>query len=111
MDGALVLKKVYCNYPQRNKRLCLMFKVKVFKRLKQKDPLAPYMFLLAYEGIDGMIQKAISGGLYSPFKVKDEVQMSLLQYTDDRIFVAESITSNLRIIKALLYYFGLLSRL
>lgn len=60
----------------------------VSKGLCQGDPMAPFLFLIVAEGLDGLIKKAVSLGLYEPYVINnnwEEVAVSHVQYADDTI--------------------------
>ncbi|XP_058762490.1 uncharacterized protein LOC131635874 [Vicia villosa] len=58
-----------------------------------------------------MVRKATDAGLYSGFKVPEEVNYSLLQFADDTIIVGDGSWSNLWKIKALVRGFKMASGL
>ncbi|GJU60508.1 reverse transcriptase domain, reverse transcriptase zinc-binding domain protein, partial [Tanacetum coccineum] len=54
------------------------------------DPLSPFLFILAAEGLNLMIKKAVEKGIFKGIKVGSErVVVSHLQYADDTIFFDE----------------------
>jgi hypothetical protein len=58
------------------------------KGLKQRDPLAPFLFLIAAEGLRGLMENALDQKKFESMKVgTKKVEFSLLQYADDTIFV------------------------
>lgn len=68
------------------------------KGLKQGDPLAPFLFLIAAEGLAGLVRKGVESGGLSGFPVSDSLSISLLQFADDTIFLCdgkESLESNI----------------
>ena len=80
--------------------------------LKQGDPLSPLLFNIVVEGLSGLMSKAINRGLYRGFLVgTNKVEVSLLQYADDTIFLGEATMENVRAIKAILCAFELASGL
>lgn len=58
--------------------------------LRQGDPLAPFLFLIVAEGLTGLQRQAVAQGLFSPFKFDDQegLDVSLLQFADDTIFLS-----------------------
>ena len=82
------------------------------KGLRQGDPLSPFLFNIVAEGLSCLMTKAIEGGLYKGFLVgKKKVEVSLLQYADDTIFLGEATLANVRTIKAILRAFEMASGL
>lgn len=85
--------------------------VSVQKGLRQGDPLAPFLFLIASEGLSGLMSKAIELGKFYPFTVGDGLQISLLQYADDTLFIGQQRWENLWVLKTVLRSFELVSGL
>lgn len=79
------------------------------KGLRQCDPFAPFLLLVALEGLADLMRNATALGLYKPFKVN--VSVSLLQIVDDAILVGESSWENLWSIKPVLRGFEFASGL
>ena len=81
------------------------------KGIKQGDPLAPFLFLIAAEGLTGLTKKAeVAGGL-SGFKVSENLSISLLQFADDTLFLCDGSESSVWCLKAILRSFELVSGL
>ncbi|XP_071695017.1 uncharacterized mitochondrial protein AtMg01250-like [Rutidosis leptorrhynchoides] len=58
--------------------------------IRQGDPLSPFLFLLAVEGLNVFTTTAINRGMFKGVKIgKDEIVLSHLQYADDTLFVGE----------------------
>lgn len=82
------------------------------KGLRQDDPLAPFLFLIVAEGLSGMMRQARRLNLYKGFKVgRDGVEVSLLQFADDTLFICEPSTQNVLVMKSMLRCFKLMSGL
>lgn len=65
------------------------------KGLRQGDPLSPFLFLIAAEAINVMMQEAIEKKLYIPFTVRNNgMVISHLQFVDDALFFGEWSTRN-----------------
>lgn len=78
----------------------------VFKGLRRGDPMTPFLFNFVAEGLYGMMREAIEKELYTSYLVGDDsVQVNLLQYTNDIIFIGESTLSNIFTIKNILRCF------
>lgn len=65
------------------------------KGLRQGDSLAPFLLLIAAEGLAGLMRSAIDLGNFQPFNAFDSVPISLLQFVDDTIIVGDSSWENL----------------
>lgn len=80
--------------------------------LKQGDPLALFLFLMVAERLLGLMRKAVSIGKYKGLQVgSGGIEVSILQYADDTIFVGEVSWENLWIIKSVLRCFEVASGL
>ncbi|PNX92269.1 cysteine-rich receptor-like protein kinase [Trifolium pratense] len=80
--------------------------------LRQGDPLSPFLFLIAAEGFNLLMKKAVDLGNFSGYKFDggDEC-FSHLQYADDTLIIGRKGWGNIRIIKAILLLFELMSGL
>lgn len=86
--------------------------ITIQRGLKQGDPLVPFLFLKVAEGLAGLLRKAVSLRKYKGFEVGTSiVEVSILQYADDTIFVGEATWENLWAMKSVLRCFELLSGL
>lgn len=82
------------------------------KGLRQGDPLAPFLFNIVGKGLSGLMRETTSKNLFSGFKVgKNNVEVNLLQYVDDTIYIGEMSLNNVVVIKSILWCFKLASRL
>ena len=80
--------------------------------LRQGDPLAPFLFNVVAESLNGLIRRAKDENLYKGFQIgADLVDISILQYADDTIFFGEATMENVTAIKAILRTFELASGL
>ncbi|PNX79011.1 ribonuclease H, partial [Trifolium pratense] len=82
---------------------------KVSKGLRQGDPLSPFLFLIAAEGLTGMVKKAVNIGKFRGFKVHDDLSFHILQFADDTIMMGEGTWENVWTIKTILRGFELVS--
>jgi len=57
------------------------------KGLRHGDPLTPFLFLTAVEGLADLVEKATMEGCLKVFKVMDNKNVPLLQFSDDTIFI------------------------
>ncbi|GAU35675.1 hypothetical protein TSUD_162470 [Trifolium subterraneum] len=83
----------------------------VGKGLRQGDPLSPFLFLLAAEGLTSLVKKAVDIGKYVGFKVNDSIRFEILHFADDTILLGDCSWDNVRIIKSILRGFELVSGL
>ncbi|GKV02023.1 hypothetical protein SLEP1_g14510 [Rubroshorea leprosula] len=82
------------------------------KGLRQGDPLAPFLFLLVAEALNGLIHKAKELNKYKGVEVGEErLEVTHLQFADDSIFFCDALDSNIRAIKGILQTFELVSGL
>jgi len=80
--------------------------------LRQGDPLAPFLFNVVVEALNGLMRTAVGANLYKGFTVGcNDVSISILQYVDDIIFFGEATMDNVKAIKAILRTFELVSAL
>ena len=76
--------------------------------LRQGDPMAPFLFLIVAQGLAGLVKEATRKNLLSGIKVGGKkVDVYLLQFADDTLFVCESKVQNIMCIKAILRCFEL----
>ncbi|MCH80575.1 LINE-1 reverse transcriptase like [Trifolium medium] len=83
----------------------------VGKGLRQGDPLSPFLFLLAAEGLSGMVNKAVDIGKFAGFKVNDSIRFQILQFADDTILMNDCSWENVRTMESILRGFELVSGL
>jgi hypothetical protein len=81
------------------------------RRLRQGDPLAPFLFLIAAEGLAGLARNATDIGLLRGVKVTNSIQFHMLQFADDTMFTGEGSWENIWTVKAILRSFELVSGL
>ncbi|KAL6508840.1 hypothetical protein OROHE_021399 [Orobanche hederae] len=80
--------------------------------LRQGDPLSPFLFIIAMEGLNILMKNAVSLNLFQGAKVgRDELPISHLFYADDAIFLGDWSRSNVSTLLRLLRCFFLASGL
>ncbi|KAJ9551544.1 hypothetical protein OSB04_015589 [Centaurea solstitialis] len=85
---------------------------KMTRRIRQGDPLAPFLFLLVAEGLHVLMLEAREKGLFDGVRVgKDGVEVSHLQYADDAVFFGAWSYGNLKNLMLILKCFKELSGL
>lgn len=71
--------------------------------LRQGDPLTLFLFLIVAEGLSGLVTQAVKAKMLSGVKVgRNEVEICMLQFADDTLFMCENSYTNLFTIKAIL---------
>ena len=61
------------------------------KGLRQGDPLAPLLFNIVVEALNGLMREAVEKNLFRGFLVgSNNVDISILQHADDTIFFGEA---------------------
>ena len=80
--------------------------------LRQGDPLVPFLFLVVAEGLAGLVRQALKANLLTGVKIgRNEVEVCLLQFADDTLFMCEDSFHNVVTIKAILRGYELASGL
>jgi len=82
------------------------------KGLRQGDPLAPFLFIVVAEGLAGLVRQATKASMLSGVKIgRGEVELCILQFADDTLFLCEESHSNVVTLKAILRGFEIASGL
>jgi len=77
----------------------------VGRGLRQGDPLSPFLFLLATEGFNVMVSKAVQLNLFEGYKfVYEGIKVSYLQYADDTLITGKKSWKNVSVIKLILHF-------
>jgi len=80
--------------------------------LRQGDPLTHFLFIIVVEGLAGIVMQALKANILSRVKIgSKEVEVSFLQFADDKLFFCEESWSNVIIMKTILRGFELASDL
>jgi hypothetical protein len=86
--------------------------ISIQRSLKQRDPLAPFLFLLVAEGFSRLMRNAVALNLFEGFSVGGNgLVVSYLQYADDTLCIGKATVENLWTMKALLRGFEMASGL
>ncbi|GKC83489.1 RNA-directed DNA polymerase, eukaryota, reverse transcriptase zinc-binding domain protein [Tanacetum coccineum] len=83
----------------------------IFRGLRQGDPLSPFLFILAMEGLHAFICKAINMGIYKGISIGNNLRVSHLIYADDVIFIGDWSLHNTHNLICILRCFFLVSGL
>ncbi|GJU41066.1 putative RNA-directed DNA polymerase, eukaryota, reverse transcriptase zinc-binding domain protein [Tanacetum coccineum] len=82
------------------------------KGLRQGDPMSPFLFILAMEGLHALLAKAVNSGLFKGALIgQGNISISHLLYADDAIFVGEWSHTNAYNLICILRCFYLMSGL
>ena len=80
--------------------------------LRQRDPLSPILINVVAEGLNELMREATKKNLFHGFLVDiNEVEVSILQYSDDTLFFGKASIDNVKAIKVILRSFELVSGL
>jgi len=80
--------------------------------LRQGDPVAPLLFNVVAEGLNGLMREAMKKNLFQGFLVvRDEVEVSILHYANDTLFFGKTSMENVKAIKVILRSVELVSGL
>jgi len=78
--------------------------------LRQGDPLAPFLFLIMTEGLAVLVREATRIGVLEGVRLGQKgVEVSLLQFADDTLFVCKPKYQSILAIKAILRSFEVVS--
>ncbi|GJU47741.1 RNA-directed DNA polymerase, eukaryota, reverse transcriptase zinc-binding domain protein [Tanacetum coccineum] len=103
LDGPLILNEVMNWYRQRRV---------LGLGLRQVDPLSPFLFILAMEGLHALVCKAVNMGIYKGATIGyDHTRVSHLIYADDVIFAGHWSVTNVHNLLCILRCFFFVSGL
>lgn len=80
--------------------------------IRQGDPLSPFLFLIAAEGLSLLVKRAVDEGEMQAAVIgRNKIPISHIQYADDTMFIVEGTFDNAVAIRYLLINFELASGL
>ncbi|GAU25960.1 hypothetical protein TSUD_373610 [Trifolium subterraneum] len=81
--------------------------------LRQGDPLSPFLFLVAAEGLHAMMKAMVERNLFTGYRVgeSDSVSISHLQFANDTLLLGEKSWANVRALRTVLVLFETMSGL
>ena len=81
--------------------------------LCQGDPLSPFLFLLAAEGLNLLMKSVVDNNLYTGYAVgtSNSIVVSHLQFADDTLLLGTKSWANVRALRVVLTLFAEMSGL
>ncbi|GAU41847.1 hypothetical protein TSUD_177580 [Trifolium subterraneum] len=79
--------------------------------LRQGDPLYPFLFLVAAEGLHVMMKTMVERNIFIGYRVGESDSISHLQFADDTLLLGEKSWANVRALGAVLVLFETMSGL
>jgi len=81
--------------------------------LRQGDPLSPFLFLLAAEGLNVLMKAVVDSHRFTDYKfgAQEGLSVSHLQFADDTLLMGEKSWANVRALRAILVLFESVSGL
>jgi hypothetical protein len=81
--------------------------------LRQGDPLSPFLFLLAAEGLNILMSAMVERNVFTGYSVgeQDSITVSHLQFADDTLLLGVKSWANVRALRTVLVLFELMSGL
>nr|GEZ10157.1 RNA-directed DNA polymerase, eukaryota [Tanacetum cinerariifolium] len=61
--------------------------------LKQRDPLAPYLFILIMESLHLSFSRSVEAGIFSGIKIDSSLTIFYLFYADDAVFIGVGVSN------------------
>jgi len=83
------------------------------REMRQGDPLSPFLFLLAAEGLNVMMKSMVENNLFTGYGVGHEnaTVVSYLQFADDTLLLGAKSWANVRALRVVLSLFSMMSGL
>ncbi|GKB24004.1 RNA-directed DNA polymerase, eukaryota, reverse transcriptase zinc-binding domain protein, partial [Tanacetum coccineum] len=82
----------------------------IHRGLRQGDPLSPFLFIIAMEGLHVAMEDAVTAGLYKGFKI-NTLNLSHLFFADDALFIGDWSRNNIKSLVSILECFHQVSGL
>ncbi|GKA30636.1 RNA-directed DNA polymerase, eukaryota [Tanacetum coccineum] len=82
----------------------------IHRGLRQGDPLSPFLFIIAMEGLHVAVEDAMAAGLYRGFKV-NTLNHSHFFFADDALFIGDCSRANIKSLASILECFHRVSGL
>ncbi|CAJ2670867.1 unnamed protein product [Trifolium pratense] len=81
--------------------------------LRQGDPLSPFLFLLAAEGLNVLMEAMVARNLFTGYSIggQESIRVSHLQFADDTLLLGVRSWANVRALRAVLVLFETMSGL
>ncbi|CAJ2637778.1 unnamed protein product [Trifolium pratense] len=81
--------------------------------LRQGDPLSPFLFLLAAEGLNVLMEAMVARNLFTGYSIggQGSIRVSHLQFADDTLLLGVKSWANVRALRAVLVLFEIMSGL
>ncbi|CAJ2644765.1 unnamed protein product [Trifolium pratense] len=81
--------------------------------LQQGDPLSPFLFLLAAEGLNVLMEAMVAHNLFTGYSIggQESIRVSHLQFADDTLLLGVKSWANVRALRAVLVLFKTMSGL
>src|ERR1044072_564640 len=81
--------------------------------IRQGDPMAPFLFLIVAEGLNGLVRMAVQKKKLTGYRMAGDtdLEVPILQFADDTLFFCEATMQNVVVIKSILRCFELASGL